>query len=139
MNGIKMDCIIKYNYTMQVYLITNAILYFLFAIWCLIKMGGSSEFLGYSFLNNTGRVEYLTLYTGLQFGFAAFLGICSFKIDMRSTATIFCVCLYVGIILTRTISALYYGNILKATYMVGALEYLLAIWGIIILIIQFKK
>lgn len=124
---------------MQIYLLVNAILYLIFAIWCLVKMMGTSQFLGYTFLNNTGRVEYLTLYTGLQLGFAVFLAICSRYEEMKLTGIIFCVCLYIGIIITRTISALYYSNVLKATYMVGALEYTLAIWGIIILIQQFKK
>ncbi len=134
-----MACFIINRNLMQTYLLVNAILYFVFGIWCLIKMLGTSQFLGYSFLNNTGRVEYLTLYTGLQLGFAVFLAISSFNENMKFTGLIFCVCLYVGIILTRTISALYYGNVLKATYMVGALEYSLAIWGIIILIQQLKK
>lgn len=124
---------------MQFYLLANASLYLIFAVWCLIKMMGTSQFLGYAFLNNTGRVEYLTLYTGLQAGFAVFLAICGFSESMKLTGLVFCVCLYIAIIITRTISALYFGNILKATYMVGALEYLLAIWGIIILIQQFKK
>lgn len=124
---------------MQIYLLVNAILYLIFAAWCLVKMMGTSQFLGYTFLNNTGRVEYLTLYTGLQLGFAVFLVICARYEDMKLTGIIFCVCLYIGIIITRTISALYYSNVLKATYMVGALEYTLAIWGIIILIQQFKK
>ncbi len=134
-----MACFIVNRNSMQIYLVVNAILYFVFGIWCLIKMLGTSQFLGYSFLNNTGRVEYLTLYTGLQLGFAVFLAICSFNESMKLTGLIFCVCLYLGIILTRTTSALYYGNVLKATYMVGALEYSLAIWGIIILIQQLKK
>ena len=120
----------------QFYLLTNAFLYLLFTVWCLIKNETSARFLGYGFINNTGKVEYLTIYTGLQLGFTVFLSIAAFKEEMRFTALVFLVCLYLGIMLTRTSAAVYFGHLDKATYWVGGLEYALGIWGLVLLIIK---
>ncbi len=116
-----------------VYLYVNAVLYLLLSVWCVIKIEGTSRFLGYSFLNNSGNVEYITIYTGLQAGFAIFLGLAGYYESMHLAGLIFCVSLYGCIVLTRTVAALYYGNLTKATYMVGGLEYGLAIWGVLLL------
>lgn len=124
---------------MKIYLAVNALLYLVFAVWCLIKMNSTSHFLGYSFNNNSGRTEYLTIYTGLQIGFAVFLMYCAIKPEMALAGLIFCVCLYICIILTRTISAFYFGAPEKATYIVGTLEYVLAGWGTILLCQQLKN
>ncbi len=49
--------------------------------------------------------------------------------EIQLPGLIFCVAIYICIILTRTISAMYFKNLVKATYLVGGLEYFLAIWG----------
>ncbi len=121
-----------------VYLYLNAVLYFVFSIWCLFKFQGTANYLGYSFQNNSGRVEYLTIYTGLQMGFAAFLGLCAWHADLRLAGLIFCVALYTGIVITRISSALYFGNLTNATYYVGALEVGLCLWGIALLVTALK-
>jgi hypothetical protein len=114
------------------YLYLNSFLYLSFSIWCLVKFETTASFLGYDFVNNSGKVEYLTLYTGLQFGFAIFLGTCAYYTNFR-------LALYAGIVMTRVSAALYFGNVEKATYFVGALEFILCIWGILLLINQSKK
>ena len=118
----------------SIYLYVNAFLYFSFCVWCLIKFVSTSKFLGYSFVNNSGKVEYLTIYTGLQAGFAIFLALSGYYAHMQFAGLVFCVAIYVPIILTRTFSALHYKSLNKATYIVGSLEYVLAIWGIVLLI-----
>lgn len=124
---------------MKIYLYVNAFLYLTFSIWCLIKCYGSSKFLGYSFLNNSGQVEYLTIYTGLQLSFALFLGFAAYRPDFNLPALFFCVLLYGCIILTRTMSALFLKDLSNATFIVGALEYSLFIWGLIVLINELHK
>ncbi|PBQ31038.1 hypothetical protein CNR22_04390 [Sphingobacteriaceae bacterium] len=119
--------------TMQIYLFLNAFLYLSFAIWCIVKFVGTSGFLGYSFLNNSGKVEYLTIYTGLQMGFAIFLAICAYYPSLRLAGLLFCVAAYVCIVITRTLSGSYFGDLEKASFMIGALEYSLCIWGLILL------
>ena len=123
----------------QIYLIVNAFFYLLFAVWCIFKPTDTATFLGYNFLNNSGKVEYLSIYTGLELGFTAFLALCAFYPGIRLAGLIFCVCTYAAIMIVRPACALYYGNVSKVTYMVGGLEYVLGIWGIILLIGELKK
>ncbi len=123
----------------RIYLLINALFYLLFTVWCLIKPEDTAGFLGYSFLNNSGKAEYLSIYTGLELGFTVFLALCAFYPNIRLAGLIFCVCIYVGVMIVRPASALYYGNISQVTYMVGGLEYALGIWGIILLINEIKK
>lgn len=66
-------------------------------------------------------------------GFAIFLVVSAYFQSLRLAGLLFCVAIYICIIITRTSTALYYGNVTKATYTVGALEYCLAIWGSILL------
>jgi len=124
---------------LKFYLLLNAFLYLLFAVMCIIKPTGTGNTLGYGFLNNSGKVEYLTIYTGLEVGFAVFLAITAFYPQFRLPGLIFCVAIYIGVMSVRTICAMVYGNVLKVTYMIGALEYLLGIWGIILLTLELKK
>lgn len=124
---------------LKFYLLLNAFFYLLFAVMCIVKPAGTANTLGYGFLNNSGKVEYLTIYTGLELGFAVFLAITAFYPQFRLPGLIFCVAIYIGVMSVRTICALVYGNVLKVTYMVGALEYLLGIWGIILLTLELKK
>lgn len=118
---------------LQSYLLLNSALYIVLAFWCLLKPTVTANYLGYNFLNNSGKIEYLTIYVGLEIGFAIFLAIAAFLPNIRLSGLIFCVCIYLGSMLIRTSCALFYGNVSKATYMVGGLEYLLGIWGVILL------
>ena len=118
---------------LQIYLLINSALYLLLALWCLIKPTETANYLGYNFLNNSGKIEYLTVYVGLEMGFAAFLAIAAFLPNIQLSGLIFCVCIYLGSMLIRTSSGLFYGNVSKVTYLVGGLEYLLGIWGVVLL------
>ena len=123
----------------QIYLLLNSLLYLLFAVWCLFKPTETATYLGYNFLNNSGKVEYLTIYVGLEIGFSVFLALAAFYPSIKMAGLVFCVCIYMGAMLIRTGSAFYYGSISKVTYMVGGLEYLLGIAGLILLICELKK
>lgn len=122
----------------QAYLIVNSAFYLLFSIWCIVKPESTAKFLGYDFFNNSGKVEFLTIYTGLELGITAFLFISAMFEQMRFSGLVFCVSIYIGVMIIRPISALVYGNVNKATYIVGALEWILGIWGIVLLF-QYKN
>ena len=124
---------------MKTYLIINAVSYFGFALWCLFKPSDTANSLGYGFLNNGGKTEYLAVYSGMELGFCAFFTLCAFYPSLSQAGLIFAVCLYVGLIIVRTITAISLGDIPKVVYIVGALEYILGIWGIILLYFQLKK
>ncbi len=118
---------------LQIYLLLNSALYVLLALWCLIKPTETANYLGYKFLNGSGKIEYLTVYVGLEMGFAVFLAIAAFMPEIKFSGLMFCVCIYLGSMLIRTGSVLFFGNVSKVTYMVGGLEYLLGIWGVVLL------
>jgi hypothetical protein len=120
----------------QTYLIINAISYLLFSLWCLCKPVATAQALGYSFLNNSGRVEFLSVYTGLELGFTIFLALCAQYPAYEMAGLLFCVSIYGGLMIVRPISAITYGRIHKMTWVLGAMEYSLGIWGIILLINQ---
>jgi len=104
-----------------------------------MKLYVTSNFLGYQFVDNSGKVEYMTVYGGMQLGFSIFFIVTAYYPSLNNAGLIFSVAIYSCIVILRTISALYFGNIQKATYMVGALEYSLCVWGIILLVNNFKN
>lgn len=120
----------------HIYLIINMISYLVFSIWCLFKPAATAQSLGYNFLNNSGRVEFLSVYTGLELGFAAFLALCALYPAHEMTGLLFCVSIYGGLMILRPVSAIAYGNISRMTWVLGTMEYGLGIWGIILLIKQ---
>ena len=122
----------------QIYLAINAAFYLLFGVLCLIKFEGTTNFLGYSFLNNSGKVEYMAVYGGMELGFAVFYAFCAAYTDMTKAGLIFSVAIYAGICITRTLSALYLKDIAKGMYMVGTLEYTLLLWGAFLLYNEVK-
>jgi hypothetical protein len=120
----------------HIYLIINAISYLAFSLWCLFKPAATARSIGYSFLNNSGRVEFLSVYTGLELGFTVFLALCAVYPAYEMAGLLFCVSIYGGLMIIRPISAIAYGNIYKMTWVLGTMEYILGIWGIILLIKQ---
>lgn len=123
----------------QIYLLINAVSYLGFSLWCLFKTDSTAKALGYHFLDNSGKVEYLSVYTGMELGFAVFFTVSAFYPAFRLGGLLFATCLYLGLMILRPISAVHYGNVSKMTYMVGALEWVLGIWGIILLVMELKK
>jgi len=123
----------------QIYLLINAASYLGFSLWCLFRTDTAAKALGYHFLDHSGRVEYLSVYTGMEFGFAVFFAVSAFFPAFRMGGLLFASCLYLGLMVLRPVSAMHYGNVSKITYMIGALEWALGIWGIILLVTELKK
>jgi hypothetical protein len=128
----------KPSFMIKFYLILNALSYLVFSLWCLVKPDDTAKSLGYSFLNNSGKVEYMSVYSGMELGFTAFFALCAFFPGLRLAGLVFAVCLYAGLMILRPISSIYYGHVTKMTYVVGGLEYALGIWGIILLVMELK-
>ena len=123
----------------QIYLFINSAFYLGFSLWCLFKTDATARALGYHFLNNSGKVEYLSVYTGMELGFAVFFAVSAFFPAFRLGGLLLASCLYMGLMILRPISAMHYGNVSKITYVIGSLEWVLGIWGIILLVMALKK
>jgi len=123
---------------MKLYLWLNAFSYVLFAGLCIYNPAGIASYLGYNFLNNSGKAEFAAVYIGMQISFAVFFGICSYYQRLNLAGLLLAVCIYIGLIITRTFFALYVGNVANVTYLVGSSEYLLGAWGLILLVKELK-
>jgi hypothetical protein len=110
-----------------IYLWSNAFLYLIFAVWCLLKTTATAEFAGLGFLNGSGRSEYLTVYVGLEAGLAVFFALTALKPEYRELGILFSLALYVGVVLVRTITLFTISSIGMGTYIIAGLEWVLLI------------
>ncbi len=118
----------------QIYLIINAIIYFAFAFWCLLKPTTTANFSGLSFLSNAGRAEYIAIYVGLQLSFAVSFLIGFLKPEYKNAAILYSVLLYAGVVIFRWISIIQKGGLHQNAMMIASLEIIFLIWGIMFLI-----
>ena len=118
------------------YLIFNGLLYIIFGIWCTILPKTTANFLGLSWLNNSGRSEYITVYGGMEFGIGLFLLLSAFRANMQSAGLLFMLCFYAGLIVWRMGTFATMSGIGKATYGFAASELIL---GIIAAVLWFRK
>ncbi len=87
----------------------NAALYALFGLWCTLNPTQVMRFLGLGIAAPQGRLEFLTVYGGLQMGLAAFFTISALDPRLSSTAVKLGLCLYLGIVVWRSIALLVFG------------------------------
>lgn len=121
------------------YLYTNAFIYLVFSFWCLLKAEETANFSGLQFLNESGKVEYLAVYGGMELGFFAFFVLTALVKQLRFAGITFSVCLYGGLILGRCISAIVYGPLQASTFIIGSLELILGLWAMSLLFKELKQ
>lgn len=121
--------------SMKLYLLINAALYLLLAIWCTVKPTSTATGSGYVALNNSGNSEYLVIYGGLQLGLAAIFAYLGFNAEYHRLGLLMALMLYIPIVLYRGVTILLYKPVGTVTLAVGALE---AILLIVALILWFK-
>lgn len=118
---------------MRFYLLLNAVLYAVFALWCTVRPASTAQSLGYVDLNASGRSEYLVIYGGLQFGLAAFFALMARDADnllLLRTGLYFAASLYVPIVVFRLFTVVKFWPVSPLTLGVASLEVALAVWGL---------
>ena len=65
------------------YLWLNTIAYALLGLWCALRLDTTSAKLGYASLTDSGRIEYFTVYGGLQWGLALAFGYLASRGDLH--------------------------------------------------------
>jgi hypothetical protein len=112
---------------MRFWLLLNAALYALFAVWCTVTPSRTAAAIGYVGLSAGGRSEYLTLYGGLQLGLAAMF--LTFALDpaLLPGGIAVAVMLYTPIVLYRWITITIYRPAAGITLAVAVLETILLI------------
>ncbi len=111
----------------KTYLLVNAALYAIFAIWCTLLPTKTASFLGLGLPSASGRSEYITVYGGLEFGVAAFLALAALRPGLQHAGILFCVCFYSGLVLWRAGTFLAIPGIGKATIGFAVSELILGI------------
>ena len=117
---------------LSAYLWTNAVLYAVFGLLCLLKPTPTAKSLGLGVLAPHGLVEYLTVYGGMQLGFAAFFAFGAARGGDGALWTLgFALCLYVPIVLVRWASLMTLPGPIPGTgWALAALEAALLVAGI---------
>jgi len=118
---------------MKAYLLTNAALYAVFAVWCTIGANRTATSLGYVTRNSGGQGEYLVIYGGLQFGLAAFFWWSTRNAQHLYAGLMLALALYVPIVAYRLATILKYWPVPSLTLGVAALEVALLAWGVLVL------
>lgn len=91
------------------YLVLNAVLYALFALASAVVPERIAAALGFT-LDAQGRVEFLTVYAGLELGLAAFYGWAVYAgAAPQRSALLFSLFLYAGLVLFRMTGIFRYG------------------------------
>lgn len=114
------------------YLWINAVLYAVFGLMCLVRPQATSKALGFEAFAPHGLIEYLTVYGGMQLGFAAFFALGALRGGDSSLWTLyFALCLYVPIVLVRwSAIAMLPGSMPTTAWALAGLEALLLLAGI---------
>lgn len=109
----------------KLYLWVNAVLYALFAILCSVKADATASFLGYHFSETAGKIEYLTVYGGLELGLAFFFVYSAVANGMAIPAIYFSCFLYGCLVLFRILALLYFGWSGVNIFIIAILEFVL--------------
>lgn len=107
---------------MKVYLLINAALYGIFALWCTVSAASTAANLGYVGLNNSGRSEYLVIYGGLQIGLAVMFFLVARESAYQKLGILISIGLYAPIVLYRLFTIWKFAPVSPMTLYVGALE-----------------
>ncbi|MET0986598.1 MAG: DUF4345 domain-containing protein [Steroidobacteraceae bacterium] len=109
------------------YLYVNAFLYALFAAWTTLSLEKTSNAMGYEWLSNGGRSEYLVVYGGMELGFAAFFAYAAWHAQWQRIGLIFALCLYAPIVLYRIVTVMKFWPVRALTLQVATVEVVLLI------------
>lgn len=116
----------------QIYLLLNAGLYMLFALWCALKPKTTSRFLGFSLANRAGKSEFIAVYGGLELGLSLFFLVGALYMEWRDAAILFAAIMYLCISLFRIGAFIRFGITADATRVLAVSEWVFAVWGILL-------
>jgi hypothetical protein len=112
------------------YLVVNALLYAVFAVASAIVPERIAAALGFT-LDAQGRVEFLTVYAGLELGLAVFYGWAAYAdAAAQRSAMLFSLFLYAGLVLFRVTGIVRYGMPGTTMLAVAGLELLLLLGAV---------
>lgn len=96
----------KTSIHLKLYLLVNALLYFIFGIWCAVAPEWTAAAVGLSFPSAQGYAEYVAVYGGLEFGVGLFFLLCARTSSLATAGILFGTCFYVGLFCFRSLAIL---------------------------------
>lgn len=112
-----------------VFLYFNALLYSVFAAWCMLAPRQTDEAMGYSSVSASGQSEYLMVCGGLQLGLGLFFLYCARNGEER-LGLLLALALYVPIVAYRMVSVARFWPVGTTTLWVAGLEVALLLVGV---------
>jgi hypothetical protein len=113
------------------YLYANALLYAIFALWCMIAPRSTAVSIGFTALSSGGRSEYLAVYGGLQAGLAAVFFILAQDPARHRLGLLLAVALYAPVVLVRCYTLVTIRPLPTVTLATAALEFVLLAWAVV--------
>ncbi|MBD3267566.1 hypothetical protein GF373_12935 [bacterium] len=108
-------------------------------MWCTLQPESTASFLGFTFASIEGKVEYITVYGGMELGFAVFFALTASLPSLRLPGLYFACCLYSGIFLFRMGSLLLLGWDRSWILGMAGLEAVLVSWAFFLLSLKTKQ
>jgi hypothetical protein len=115
------------------YLLINAILYFIFAIWCTLDPYWTAEAVGFQLPSNQGYAEFVAVYGGLEFSVGLFFLITALIKRYNLIGIIFGSCFYTSLFMFRTIAIITVGINIGAGINFYITEALFTVWSLLLL------
>ena len=114
------------------YLWLNAIAYALLGLWCALRLDTTSAKLGYASLTDSGRIEYFTVYGGLQWGLALAFGYLASRGDLHRVGVAVAIAVYLPLVMHRVIGLLRFGPADTLIRMLAVVEVAMLAWALVL-------
>ena len=117
---------------LKAYLLFNAALYVIFALWCTIAPSTTANALGLSWRNGSGKSEYITVYGGMEVAFAMFFLVCALRADWHAPGLMFALLFYAGLVLWRIPTLIFIPGVARTTYYFAGAEFVLLVMALLL-------
>ncbi len=125
--------------TATIYLAVNAVIYLVFAVWCVIQPAQTAAFVGLQPVGGAGRSEYFAVYGGLEFGLAVIFALAAWRPGLQTAGLLVAACTYVGIVLFRSAAFLTQSEPGGNAWYIFPLEVTMAVLGVILLLPRLRE
>jgi hypothetical protein len=125
--------------TSTIYLAVNAVIYLVFAVWCVIQPAQTSAFVGLQPVGGAGRSEFFAVYGGLEFGLAVIFALAAWRPGLQTAGLLVAACTYAGIVLFRSAAFLTQSAPGGNAWYIFPLEVTMAVLGVILVLPRLRE
>ncbi len=115
-----------------IYLAINALLYVVFAVWCVAMPAQTSAFVGLQPVGGAGRSEFFAVYGGLEFGLGLLFALAAWRPGLQTAGLLVAALTYGGIALFRSAAFLTQSAPGGNAWYIFPLEVTMAVIGVIL-------